>query len=397
MSDGSRANAALMVAQLTARDLLRRPGTWTIALLTGVIFAAIFAGFGITSNRTQARAENISFAIAVDGDLAGGARFVEALRTSRLRIDPQADAAARVTASRATAGLTIPDDLDARIDRKESTEIKVYYREAQDNSQDALNTLLIRIQEIELDQRTSMAVDRTTVGPMPQLVEVATSEVRQDPRVTRNQFAATLAAMACILCLGTISSVTGLFGRSQEQRTLEPMLLLPLDRPTLAAGIAAGAFPVATLQLIGAQSLLIATTALPLAGLQQPLGEVLRMFLFGLAASVVLGALATVTGCAAGSIGVGTDDAVSLGDFLAIPFIAVGLLILLSPELPANLGTAVVPILGPALALRDAIRGTLGPGFAIAALVASSLWTMAILHFSGRRIANERRLLRATA
>jgi len=389
--------AARAVARMTAIDLLRRPGTWSVTLLTGILFAVLFAGMGISTSNTQERAERITFAIAADGDLAGAAKFLKDLPSDRLVIRVADDASEWVTSSRATAGLTLPEGLDGRIARGELTEVRVYYRAANNGSQEALNLLLIRFQSIEL----ATPVDGTGTPPpgldrLPSPVDTLVREVKQDPRVNRNQLASALAAMACILCLGTVSSVTGAFGRSQEQRTLEPMLLLPLPRRRLAAALAVGVFPVAVLQLIVALGLVLLATALPVEGLQQPLDEVARMALLGVGASVVLGALATGCGCLAGCVGVGTDDAVGLGDFFAIPFILVGVVFFLRPDLPATFGTAWVPILGPALALRDAVRGSLSLTFAGVALVATTGWVAMAIHFAGNRIASERRLLRAT-
>ncbi len=390
-------SAARAVARMTAIDLLRRPGTWTVTLLTGVLFAVLFAGVGVTTSATQDRAERITFSIAVDGDVRGATKFFAELSSDRLVVRVADDAAEWVTSSRATAGLTLPEGLDDRIARGELTEMRVYYRAANNGSQEALNLLLIRLQGIEL--KTSVdGTDRAPAGldPLPTPIDTLVREVKQDPRVNRNQLASALAAMACILCLGTVSSVTGAFGRSQEQRTLEPMLLLPLPRRRLAAALAVGVFPVAVLQLIVAQGLILLTTALPVEGLQQPLGEVARMALLGVGAAVALGALATGCGCLAGSVGVGTDDAVGLGDFFAIPFIVVGVVFFLQPDLPATFATAMVPIMGPALALRDGVRGTLSLTFATVALLATVAWVTLAIHFAGNRIASERRLLRAT-
>lgn len=388
-----RAGGIAMVARMTALDLLRRPGTWSVTLLTGIVFAVLFGGVGIVTSATQERAENISFSIAVDGDLAGGRGFVEQLRSNRL-IVTEGDAQARVTQSRATAGLTLPEGLDERIARREPTELRVYFRQSQNNSQEALNLLLVRVQELELAGLAPVPTDAATSRPQP--VDVIVQEVKQDPRVNRNQFASGLAAMACIICLGTVSSVTALFGRSQEQRTLEPMLVLPLRRPDLTIGLAVGAFPVATLQLVVCLALLVTTTALPVEGLQQPAGEVARMLALGTATALGLGALATAVGCLAGAIGVGSDEAVSLGDFLALPFVAVGVTLFLQPDLTTNAATTVVPILGVAVNLRDAIRGSASPGMLVLALLATVLWSVVLVRAASTRIAAERRLLRAT-
>lgn len=387
---------ALVVARMSALDLLRRPGTWSVTLLTGVLFAVLFAGLGLITNRSQERAEQMSFLIAVDGDLVGGAEFLEQLSSEKLIIKQFPDAAEAVTTARASAGLTIPAGIDANLANGQVSDINFFYRATHNTSQEALNTLLLRIQGLEdaaIDARSG-SPDALASPPRP--VEMEIREVKQDPRVNRNQFASSLAAMACVLCLGTISSVTGVFGRSQEQRTLEPMLLLPVRRGMLTAGLALGAFPVAVLQLIAAQTILLAATALPVEGLQQPAAEVGRMLVLGVGAAVLLGGLATAAGCIAGTIGIGTDDAVSLGDFLSLPFVAMGVVLFLNPDLAATLPLAAVPILGPAIALRDGVRGVASLTYVALTLATSAVWIVCALRFAGNRVGREQRLLRAT-
>ncbi len=389
--------AILQVARMAALDLLRRPGTWTTTILTGALFAVLFAGVGITTTRLQERAERISFSIAVDGDLDGAKAFLSSLATDRLIIRPADDAAAWVTSSRATAGLTLPPGFDDRLARGDVTEVKVYYRGASAGSQEALNSLLLRMQAVERSTDRARALTSAVAASSPPApVGIEASEVKEDPRTNRDRFAAGLAAMACILCMGTVSTVTGVFGRSQEQRTLEPLLLLPLRRGHLTVGLALGAFPVAVLQLLSALVIVIGTTALPVAGLQQPLDQIGRILVLGLLDAVALGLLATAAGSLAGAIGTGTDDAVSLGDFFSIPFIASGVVLFLLPDVATTLPLAGAPIMAPAVALRDAIRGEIDLPFLAVATLATVGWCTLLVLGAGHRVADERRLLRAT-
>ena len=59
------------------------------------------------------------------------------------------------------------------------------------------------------------------------------------------------------------------------------------------------------------------------------------MFVGGTAASFVLALVATAFGCLAGSLGTGSDDAVSMGDLVSIAFVLVGVTIYLVPGLEA--------------------------------------------------------------
>jgi ABC-type Na+ efflux pump permease subunit len=200
-----------------------------------------------------------------------------------------------------------------------------------------------------------------------------------------------------MMCLGVVSSVAAVFGSGRERRTAEPLLLLPMTRRMLAAGITVGAYPVAATQLVAAVTVLVCVSALPVAGLGQPLDSALSMLAYGVPTALLLGLIAAATGCLAGSLGTGSDDAVGLGDFLSLPFILVGVMLLLEPELPSTALTYSIPALGPALALRDGISGSLTPPGTVLVLVTTVGWSGLLVGLASRWVGDERRILRSTS
>jgi ABC-type Na+ efflux pump permease subunit len=173
---------------------------------------------------------------------------------------------------------------------------------------------------------------------------------------------------------------------------LEPLLVLPLSHGRLAFGLTLGASPVAMAQLGAGVLLLVANAAVPFSTFAQPLGVVVAMATGGLVAVAVLGLLASATGCLAGALGTGTDEAVGLGDLLAVPFVAVGVTLFLAPDLPATVVTCAVPILGQALLVREAVGGTLSPTCAAAALLSAAATVALLMAAAGRALGRERRL-----
>ena len=86
MGEGTR-----LVAGITFRDLLRRPGGWVATLLTAAMFALLVAALGLSNQKVQDRAEDRSFKIAIGGDLDGASRTIDQMRTDRLVFLPSPD------------------------------------------------------------------------------------------------------------------------------------------------------------------------------------------------------------------------------------------------------------------------------------------------------------------
>src|SRR4051794_11903656 len=95
----SPGRSAMIVAGSTFQDTARRRGSWTTTLLTGLLFALLVIGGGSVSERTQERAEAISFRVAVQGDRDGAARLLGQLATEQIKLEPSDDASKEVTDS----------------------------------------------------------------------------------------------------------------------------------------------------------------------------------------------------------------------------------------------------------------------------------------------------------
>ena len=382
-----------LVASLTLRDLLRRPGGWVAALLTAMLFAGLIGAVGLSAANTQTRVDNRSFAVAVGGDLDGASETLDALRAdTRLDIKPVADVALEVTEGRASSGVIFPERTDARLAAGEQLELRTFDRQSSATSTESFNSLALRLQQIELaravgDQRAIESGEGPTV-------EI--HELERDPEVTRLEFARQLAPVGALLCIGIVTSVASVFGAARERRSIDPLLVLPFRRDGIAAGIGIGAYPLGVLQLALGVALLVATVAIPGSSLHQSFAVVAAMFVGGVLAAFVLALVATAFGCLAGSLGTGSDDAVSMGDLVSIVFVVVGVAVYLLPGLDAVVWYAV-PVLGQVLLLRDAVDGsaTLGPTV-VAVAVAVAVFVL-VVRLAGRQLGTERRLSRVPA
>lgn len=382
---------ARLVGRLVFGDLLRRPGGWVATVLTGVLFALLVAAVGLADERTADRLEERSFRIAIGGDLEGAARLLDRLADPRLVLEPSATVTEDVIQAKATAGIVFPPEADERLARGDEVDLEVSYRQSQPNSVEAFSTVGVRLQEIELqDLAAARGIDLDLGGR----TEVTVTELPRDAEINRLQLARQLAPIAALLCIGVVTSVASVLGSARERRAIEPLLVLPLRRRSIALGVGLGAFPLACLQVVAAVVLLVSTAAIPGSALHQPLSSLLAMYVAGVAAALVLALVATGFGCLAGALGTGGDDAVSLGDLLSVVFVAAGVLAFAAPTIDAVVLYAV-PVLGQVLLMRDLVAGRFDPA-SVTLAVASALLTFAVLvRWSGRLLGDQQRVLRA--
>ena len=386
---GPAAEVAL-VAGLARREVGRRPGAWVATVLTGALFAGLLLLVGFVSGRVQDRAEDRSFRIGLSGDVAGAQGLLDELDASdRLALRDEDDPVDAVTRREASAGLIVPPGVDDDLAAGRPVELFVSYRAGDPLSFEALTTLLARVQEIEVSVLTQGR-------PVPPTLTAELDPVLRDERVGRVQLGRQVGAVAALLCLGVVSAVAAVFGAARERRALEPLLVLPLRRRSVAAGVAAGTLPVASLQVLAGIALLVATAAVPASTFHQPPDVLLALFVGGAAASLLLAVLACALGAVAGSLGTGTDDAVSMGDLLALPFVVVGIVLFARQGLEATPLLCAVPGLGQALVVREAVAGTLDPIEVVAAVASTVVTTWGLVVIAGRLLGDEQRLLRAT-
>lgn len=378
-----------LVAGVVFRDVARRPSAWRTTLLAATVFAILFIGLGATTQRVEDRAVDRSFAVAVHDPDGGGAGLVDLIGADpRLIPHVDDDPGALVTERRAAVGLALPPQADELLAGGRPVPVTVYRRADEVTSLEATTLLTQRLQAIELE-RLAAGVEGEVA---PEVDEVPVSRLAS---VNRRELAAPLAAILCLLCLTVVSSVAAVLGGASDQRSRESLLLLPLHRLRLCAGVALGAFPLAAVQLGLALVVVSLTTALPTASLGQPWESVASIVAWTLLGGVLIGGLAAATGALAGALGTGSDDAVGLGDFLALPFVVVGATLFLSPQLAPAAPWHLVPVVGQVLVVRDGIAGDATVAQVIVAVAAAVGWFVALASLAGRRVGDERRVLRS--
>ena len=378
-----------LTAGTTLRESRRRPGAWLSSALIGAMFAGLLLMIGVVSDRVQDVADAQVLVVAVGGDLDGGAGVLDLLADERLSFRPADDPMADVVDRRAAAAVVLPAGADDAVAAGEAVEVAIGYRATESGSEEAQLVLLRRLQAAELEVLTGVPAD---LAP----VELDVRPVLRDAEVGRVRLARQVGAVAALLCLGVVTAVAGTLGGAREQRSLEPLLVLPLRRSSLAGGVMAGSLPLASVQVVAGVGLLVATAAVPSSTSHQDAATVLAMLLAGALAAVPLAAVACATGVVAGSMGTGTDDAVSLGDLLALPFVGIGIGMFLAQAWDPPIAAYAVPGLGQSLLVRDAVAGTVTAGSAAVTIGSAAAVVVALVVVAGRLVGGERRILRAS-
>lgn len=390
--DRDPVNGARLVAGVTFRELLRRPGGWVATLLTGVLFALLVAAVGLAGERTQDRAEGRTFRVVIGGDVEGARQVLAELASPRLVLVESPNVPDDVTRMRASSGIVFPDGVDRRLAAGEKVEIQMFYRASQNTSVESFNTVGVRLQESELTRLATAKGQSVATGAS---AEVEIVELPRDAAVNRVLLARQLAPIAALICIGVVTSVASVFGAARERRSIEPLLVLPLRRESVTLGIALGAFPLACLQVLGAVGLLVMTAALPNSNAHQSTSTIVAMLLGGGFGALVLALVATGFGCLAGSLGTGSDDAVSLGDLVAIVFVVSGVLVFMAPTIGATPLFFAIPVLGQVVLIRDLVSGVIDPLSIALSLLSATAVFLGAVRFAGRRLEDEKRLARA--
>jgi ABC-type Na+ efflux pump permease subunit len=386
----SRFAAIRLVAALTRRDLSRNIGTWRIPLASSALFAFLFVNGAFIASAGQERTESLRFALALDGDLEGSRQFVRDL--SQHRFESKAvgsdeldspTAAEAVEEREAAVGLTLPADFDARLAGGEALTVELYQRTEDNISQEATGWLLAFLSE-------EYGVNRQDLGG----IVLDEHDIADDAEVNRDQFARLYAALAAFLGLGAVTAVASILGGTRDRRGAEALLVLPLPRSTIAGGTAAGALPLNATQVAVGLGALVSVALLPFPTLGQSLDTVLAALPATVLVAVLLAAFGGALGTVAGALGGGSSETMSVGDLLAMPVAALGVALLLVPDLPTSTATSLVPGLGALLLLRDAVLGDATILDAVLTTVGTLAGVGVLIALAGRLLGAERNVRR---
>lgn len=194
------------------------------------------------------------------------------------------------------------------------------------------------------------------------------------PAARRYDLAQVLAMLVALLSSVSIVGASTSLASGRAGSPAEAILATPVRRVAIAAAVALGAAPAGALRagatvVVGVGVIVAASGVSGLDGVS----------VVATCAAAVLGLVAT--GCAAGAVGAGLsrshEHAAAISGAIAALVSLLTVTIVVRPGLTSAGAAGWVPVLGPQLAMRDAMYGPV-PGSTMLALVGSALAVVAI-------------------
>lgn len=189
------------------------------------------------------------------------------------------------------------------------------------------------------------------------------------PAARRYGQAQVLAMLIALLSSVSIVGASTSLAAGRAGSPAEAILATPMRRPAIAAAVALGAAPTAALRggAVVAVGLGVVVAASGVSGLDG----------VSVVATCVAAVLSLVaTGCAAGAVGAGLsrshEHGAAISGAIATLASLLTVTVMVRPGLTSDGGAAWVPVLGPQLAIRDAMYGPV-PASTALALLASAL------------------------
>lgn len=378
------------MAAVAWRESRRRPGSLVSSLVIGVLMAGLLLLIGVVGDLVEGGTDDRTYTVAVGGDLVGASVLLGELeRDDQLSLEPSDDPGEDVVRRRAAAGLVLPEGLDQQMADGRTSRLEMHRRVADSRSFQAFALLGVRIQEVE---RAHLVGPDQADPPL----EVGVDPVLRDERVARVQYGGYMGAVAALLCVGVVTGSAAFFGSARQRRSVEPLLALPVRRWALVTGTAAGSWPMGAVQIAAGLVMLLIVAALPVTTWAQPPGALLAMGTAALATGALLAVLASAAGALAGCLGTGSDDAVSVGDLLALPFVVAGIALFLAPDAATGAWVGLVPVYGQAALVREAVIGSPDLGLLAVSVASTIFWASVLVVFAARVVSDERRLVRST-
>lgn len=386
-----RGRSTATAAGLAFRLVRREPSALLVAVGGAAVMAVLFLGLGLVTATTNDRAAGRSFRVAVAHDQRGADELLAALdATPRLVVVRVDDPADEVIDGGSAIGLDLPADVDARVAAGAAVDVDVFVRERHDTSLSAFGELWAALDGV-------VAARLEDAGGSAPTLRVVEREVSENERANQVRLGQAVAAMVCFLAVRLVGTTAGVLGRAGDARANEVLLLLPLDRRSLTAGLGLGTAPLHLLHLLLAIGIVLGAAMLPVPTLGLDPSTVLAMLPLAALGAGLLALVAASTGIVAGALGAGGEDTVSVGDLLALPFVGVAVLLLLAPATTAaGLGAFAIPVLGQALVIRDGVVGSLTIAeLAVAVVATVALGGLAAVA-AARSLGRERKVVRVT-
>lgn len=354
-----------LVAALHLRDIRRSRALLRFLLLQPLLLLAVATILALLGDSPLPNRPVRDVTVAVEGRPADTAVFVEAFRRRGLDVKPTEDAAAEVVGRQALVGLVVPAAAAGESAAGEPARIEVTHFAQSPRSVAAAAQVEVVVAAV----RDELVAARLAAAAVPASVVARTDVALDDVATTtrrgrRTSVAAAAPGFVLLALFGVFSYAESRVTGTRVTRTLEPMLLLPIARADMAAGISlcAAVVGLATSGLLllpllggvlvvgGSRSGVAVTTAVVVAVV---LLVVAALSLLG----TTLGALARTA---------------RSGRFLVTAvqggLVGFGVIVMFAPQRVLDV-VAVLPLGGPLVLVRQVLDGGVRPNAVVGAVV----------------------------
>ncbi|MDF1839278.1 MAG: ABC transporter permease subunit, partial [Planctomycetota bacterium] len=272
-------------------------------------------------------------------------------------------------------------------------EVSIYFDVKVSNSREAQKRVASALRALERQQKSELRIELLGSDPGAFLsleqVDVASEQERGGAKLAR------MLPMLLVLLLisGGAFAALSVFAGEREGGTLETLLVQPMSPKTLAYGKYASVAVAALVTLLANLAALYLCVALGLtSGNNSEMGDIGPMRLL----AAMLYAPGALLLCAILCLALGRARTFREGQYLLLPLMLVAAIpsaIVFQPGLPHNVYLAVIPFAGPALTLRDVLRGDLTLAPTIAMIISHLGWSWLALRQLASHMDGERALV----
>lgn len=393
-----RVGQVIRIARQDLLDLVRVRKTWVALLLLPLINVSLIVVLpGVMTQREQARQVTKTYDLAAEGAPEDVAALASALAPARIEVDRTDDARQSVLRRGADLGVTVPEGAVAAFAGEGEVRLRAFVVGTKDDSRAALGRLVAEVERL----RTAIATEEvTTLGLPPAVVRPiapAAADLADTDRGARLDLGAALPLVLLLPLSGAIGMAAQRISAPKDQRVFEPLLLLPLRRPTILAGKAVAGFVIGavTLPAIAAPLVLGRWVAIGGTGQKVSLPPSTITAIVGVAAVALV--LLVAIGACAGAASRTSAELSSILPFVSFPVILLGMSLQFLGDFETGLRLLVVPLLGPVLVGRDLAAGVADSAHVVVGLGSTVVWAALLLVIAARLLEREAAVIRGTS
>ncbi|HVE92513.1 MAG TPA: ABC transporter permease subunit [Actinomycetota bacterium] len=385
-----------LVASHDLKDFRRQRQIWFSLFLQPVLLLLILGVVGYAMEQRGNAFRTKEFKALVSGPPEDTAPVERVIRDARFRVSRPSDIERPIVGGDAEVGVRVPPGTAAKLEAGEPVELTIMYLANRDQSEVALTRLRVAFQEFSREQTRRLLATRGLSADLVSSLKVASRDVSTTDRGARLQLSKFIPPLLLFQSISLLSLASNRLSGKKTQRTLEPLLVLPLDRRDILAGAGLSAMVLGAVPMLTFMIPVLVVSSLPIAfasGLSSPL-----MIAAALVTAAPMIALLTVSiGLALGSYTRGGESGGMMSGLAFIPVLAVGYLFQFVDSIPVVLPLFAAPAFGPVLYAREAMVDGIVPMQLATAAVSTVACSWVLLRIAARLLSSERSVLRGSS